>query len=150
MSSGNQLWSGQKGVIMIRSLSHLTSLPRTNCMMFRCGKTYLQPFGYLSFKAPPQDHLLSKRSKLKYCVTCLKANRSTNGVPHHSYNLWLDESPKLHFWDFLPLHRASTNRLATPLRYYGHTIIPFLWHLSKIFLARLFRVLQWVPTSFNG
>ena len=70
--SGNQLWSGQKSVTMIRSTPHLTSLPRTSWMMFGSGKAYLRPFGHLSFEASPPDVLLSERSRLKYWYTICK------------------------------------------------------------------------------
>ena len=51
--SSNQLWSGQNGVIIIRSPFLLTILTRTSWMMFEGGKAYLCPFA-----TSPSGHLL--------------------------------------------------------------------------------------------
>ena len=75
------------------------------------------------------DALLSERARLKYWGTLgvyLLAHRSTTIVPHCLDNLWLARSPKLHSSAFLPLDRASAQRLSTHLKYSGYFITPFL------------------------
>ena len=144
MISENHHWSGQKGMIMTRSPPHLTSLPMTSWMMFGGRKACLRSFGYLSFKASPPNALLFERPRMKYWGTlcaCLLANWSTTRVPHHLNNLLLAGSPKLPSWVFLHLDRAYTQKFPTPLRYSGHTVTPFSWHMIKIFLSRSFRIL---------
>ena len=134
---------------MIRSPPHLTILLRTSWMMFEGRKAYLRPFSHLSFEASPRMLSCLWDPRLKYQgVQCawLLANRFTTVVPQHLNNLWVAGSPKLHTWAFFaPCLRASAWRFATLLKYLGHMVTPFLWHLSRIFFTRPFRVLQWVP-----
>ena len=66
MISGNQLLSGQKGVIMVRSPPYFTRLLRAIWMMFGGGKAYLRPSGHLSSEALSLDVPLPERSRLKY------------------------------------------------------------------------------------
>ena len=88
--SGNQFWSGQKGVTMISSPPCFTSLPRTGCIMFGDGKAYLRLSYHYTFKASPPEVYMSKRSTLKYWDTLnvlMFANKSATGVPHHLNSL---------------------------------------------------------------
>ena len=121
-------------------------------MVFRGGKAYLRPFGYLSFKASPPDALSFKRSRLKYWGTLcdqLFANGSTNRIPQHLNNLWLAGSSKLHSWDFLSCIGHLPRGLPHLWGILGTLLPQFLWHLSTTILLRLFRVFQWMPPSFN-
>ena len=136
---------------MIRTPLHLTSLPRTRWIMFGHGTAYPRPFSHLFFRASHPNVLLSGRSRQKYWGTLcvwLPANQCNTGVPHQLNNLQLAGSPKLYSWAFLPLDGRYSWRFDTPLRYSGHTITPFMWHLSMMFFKRPL-VLQWVPPSFN-
>ena len=97
------------------------------------------------------DALMSERSMRKYWGTLwaqLLAKRSTIGVPQCLNNLWQAGSPRPYSWAFLPLHRASAQGFDTPLRCSGQTIMPFLWHFSRIFLARPQMLSIWKETVF--
>ena len=59
---GNQIWSGQKGVTIITSPSHFTSLPRTSCIIFWEEKAYLWSLAHFIFRAHHPEAFLSGNS----------------------------------------------------------------------------------------
>ena len=139
-------------VAIICSPIHFTSLPRTNYIRFGGGRAYLKPTGHSTLSASPPQAFISEMSMLKYWGTLnvlLLRSRFTTGIPHLLNSLWQTRVPKLHSWALFLLDWASVLRFATSYRYFGQTVTPSLWQLSKIFLGKAFSSLQWVLPSFH-
>ena len=139
MISGNQLWSGQKGVIMIRPLPFLLDCPGMVEWCLEVWKHTWDPLATclsrLLPRCSPVWEIQAEMLGQPVCLTACKQNYYWR--PQHLNNLWLAVSPKLH----------STPKLSCPCIGHMPGDLPYLWGILTILLPHSCEI--WARSSLQ-